>query len=188
MSTYDGPSAQAPDPRIAQAAQGDRSAAQALLRELLPRVRNLIRYLVRGDADVDDIAQIALVEIVRSLSSYRGEGSLRSWSDRITTRVTLAYVKRRRREHRRASLAGPDLHLVTAPGEPPDGYSARRALARCLDELPDDQRRAVVLHHVLGLSVPEVAAELEIPFETARSRLRLGMEKLRQRVADRREP
>jgi RNA polymerase sigma-70 factor (ECF subfamily) len=51
-----------------------------------------------------------------------------------------------------------------------------------LDELPDDQRQAVVMHHVLGLSMPELATELGIPFETARSRLRLGIQKLRARV------
>src|SRR5262245_38147803 len=51
------------DTRIAAAARGDRAAAQALLTELLPRVRNLVRYLVRGDRDVDDIAQEALIAI-----------------------------------------------------------------------------------------------------------------------------
>ena len=49
------------DARIAAAAGGDRGAAQSLCRELLPRVRNLVRYLVRGDARVDDIAQEALI-------------------------------------------------------------------------------------------------------------------------------
>src|SRR5262245_38204484 len=43
------------------AARGDRKAAEALLRALLPRVRNLVRYFVRGDAEVDDISQEALV-------------------------------------------------------------------------------------------------------------------------------
>ena len=45
--------------------------------------------------------------------------------------------------------------------------------------MPHEQRHALVLHHVLGLSVPEIARETEAPDETVRSRLRLGMERLR---------
>lgn len=75
---------------------------------------------------------------------------------------------------------GAELHAVRSPDGPPDEYVARRRAVRMLDTLSDEQRRAVVLHHVVGLSVPEVAEELSIPFETARSRLRLGMGKLRR--------
>jgi RNA polymerase sigma-70 factor (ECF subfamily) len=52
-----------------------------------------------------------------------------------------------------------------------------------LDALPYDQRHALVLHHVVGLSVPEVAAQLEVPLETIRSRLRLAQNKLREQAA-----
>src|ERR1700712_4122621 len=46
---------------VEAAARGDRGAAEQLLRSLLPRVRNLVRYFVRGDAEVDDLAQESLV-------------------------------------------------------------------------------------------------------------------------------
>ena len=173
-----------PDPRVAQAAAGDRAVAQQLLLELLPRVRNLARYLVWNDADVDDIAQLALVEIARSFGNYRGEGALSSWADRITMRVALHQVRRKRSDERRRSTLAPDLHVVSS-NDQPDDYTLRRQAARYLDELPDEQRDAVVLHHVVGLSMPELAVELGIPFETARSRLRLGIQKLRSRVLSR---
>lgn len=172
-----------PDPRVARAAQGDRQAAQAVLSELLPRIRNLVRYLVRGDADADDVSQMVLVELLRSFASYRAEGTLTAFSDRITVRVALHYARKRRTEKQRTTPFAPELHLVSTSTEGPDDYTLRRQTARYLDELPDDQRQAVVLHHVLGQSVPELAEALQIPFETARSRLRLGMEKLRARVA-----
>lgn len=170
----------APDPRIAAAVAGDRRAAQSLCVELLPRVRNVVRYLIRGDADVDDIAQQALIEILRSLPGYRGEGALKSWADRITVRTALSYVKRRRAEAGERERAAPDLRAVRDPDAPPDQYLVRRDAVRVLDALPDEQRQAVVLHHVMGLSAPEVAEHLGVPFETARSRLRLGMRKLRE--------
>ncbi|AKF04610.1 RNA polymerase sigma factor [Sandaracinus amylolyticus] len=171
---------EAPDPRIAAAASGDRRAAQELLSELLPRVRNLVRYLVRGDADVDDMAQQSLIAILHALHGYRGEGSLRAWADRITVRTTMAHLRRRRAEAGARERHAPDLRAVRDPDAPPDTYVQRRDVARLLDALPDEQREAVVLHHVVGLSAPELAETLGVPFETARSRLRLGMKKLRE--------
>jgi RNA polymerase sigma-70 factor (ECF subfamily) len=172
-----------PDPRVALAAQGDRAATQGLLLELLPRVRNLVRYLASGDADVDDIAQLTLVQLVRSFRTYRGEGSLRAWCDRITVRVALAYLRRRRSRERQTCELAPELYAVSSSSEQPDDYTLRRQAVHWLDELPNEQREAVVLHHIAGLSAPELAAELGVPFETARSRLRLGMNKLRERAA-----
>ncbi|HEY2735757.1 MAG TPA: RNA polymerase sigma factor [Polyangiales bacterium] len=172
----------APDPRVAQAVAGDRACAQELLLELLPRVRNLVRYLAWGDADVDDLAQLALIEITRSFHNYRGEGALHSWADRITTRVALHHLRKRRNEERRRLAMSPELHIVAHHAEQPDDYTQRRRAVLMLDSLPDDQRQALVLHHVVGLSVPELANELGIPFETARSRLRLGVQKLREQI------
>jgi RNA polymerase sigma-70 factor (ECF subfamily) len=172
-----------PDPRVAKAAAGDRESAQELLAELLPRVRNLVRYLAWGDVDVDDISQLALIEIVRSFHNYRGEGALHSWADRITTRVALHYLRRRRsEERRRTGLSPAELHVISPRSEQPDEYTVRRKTVRMLDQLPDEQRQALVMHHVVGLSVPELASELGIPFETARSRLRLGVQKLREQL------
>lgn len=170
------------DARIARAVAGDREAQHAILAQLLPRVRNLVRYLVRGDADVDDIAQQALIAILRALGGYRGEGSLESWASRITVRVALSHVRRRRAREGELERAAPELRAVRERGTPPDAYVVRRDLARALDALPDDQRHAVVLHHVTGLSAPELAEELGVPLETARSRLRLGMRKLREAI------
>jgi len=166
------------DPRIARAASGDRAAAEELVRELLPRVRNLVRYVVRGDADVDDMSQLAMLAILRGLGTFRGEGSLRAWADRITVREALTFVKsRRKRDADRRDLA-----LGAEPvshEDAPDAYLDRRHAVEALDTLPDEQRDIIVLHHVVGLSMPEAAQELGVPFETARSRMRLGMAKLR---------
>ena len=167
------------DPRVLAAVSGDRAAASALLMELLPRMRNLIRYLIRGDQLVDDIAQEAMIAVLRGLPSYRGEGSLRSWADRIVARVALGWARRDRRQKgmERDSVAQQD---PPAHVESPEQYLLRRQAVARLDLLPYDQRHALVLHHMVGLSVPEVAAQLAVPVETIRSRLRLAQNKLRQ--------
>jgi RNA polymerase sigma-70 factor (ECF subfamily) len=77
-----------------------------------------------------------------------------------------------------------ELSTVVSPGERPDPYAERRRLVQCLDRLPREHREVIVLHHVVGLSMPELAEELQVPFETARSRLRLGMRKLRDEIGE----
>jgi RNA polymerase sigma-70 factor (ECF subfamily) len=158
---------------------GDRAATQALFTALLPRVRNLVRFLVRGDADIDDISQEALVAIIRGLGSFRADGTLKSWVDRVVVRATFAFIRKRRREpassRNRLDLLDSEA-TVTAQ---PDDYLSRRRAVAALDELPLEQRHAIVLHHVLEMSVPEIADQLDMPAETVRSRLRLARAKLR---------
>jgi RNA polymerase sigma-70 factor (ECF subfamily) len=160
------------------AASGDRRAAEKLLRAMLPRVRNLVRFFVRGDAEVDDIAQEALLTILRGAGSYRGEGSVNAWADRIVVRTVFAHLRRTRVAQARHVEYTPDV-MPVSEGETGQSFIARRKAVRALDALPDEQREVLVMHHVLGLSVREIADELAIPFETVRSRLRLGMARLR---------
>lgn len=164
--------------RVAAAVAGDRAAIEAVITELLPRIRNLMRYLLRGDADADDIAQEVMVAIVRGLPSFRGEGTLNGWAERVAVREAFARLRQARRVRNEID-AGADLSVVAHPDGPPDVYAERRHAVALLDQLPDEQRHALVLHHVLGMSVPEIAAEIAAPVETVRSRLRLGIARLR---------
>lgn len=163
-------------PLVEGARRGDRAAAQTLLRSLLPRVSNLIRYFLRGDDGVDDLAQDSLVAVLKGLETYRMEGRFEAWVDRVVARVTFAALRKRR------ALAlqpvGDVVEETPAPGDTED-YLARRRLVRALDALSIEQRAALVLHFIVGMSVPELADELSCPAETVRSRLRLGMERLR---------
>ena len=170
---------EAEDPRIQAAIQGRREAIESLLMELLPRVRNLVRYLVRGDADVDDIAQEGLIALMRGLPTYRSEGRFHAWADRVVVRATFAWLKRARGHEARHSDEPMELVAVPSEDAQPDEYVHRRNMVTLLDRLSTEQRHALVLHHVLELSVPEISTELGIPFETVRSRLRLGRTALR---------
>ncbi len=163
-------------PLVEGARRGDRAAAQALLRALLPSVRNLIRYFLRGDDGVDDLAQDSLVAVLRGLGTYRMEGRFEAWVDRVVARVTFAALRKQR-----ALTLQPVEAIVeeAANAGDSDDFLARRQLVGALDALPTEQRAALVLHFIVGMSVPEVAEELSCPAETARSRLRLGMERLR---------
>jgi RNA polymerase sigma-70 factor (ECF subfamily) len=171
-----------PDPRIAAAAAGDRAAAQHLCRELLPRVRNLVRYLLRGDSRVDDVAQEALIAVLRGLPTFRGDGRFESWVDRVVARTTFAAIRRIRAETQPGDRAPVDSDASDDRG---DNYLLRRELAAALDRLPADQRESLVLHFALGMTVPEIADAMAAPHETVRSRLRLGKAALREALGGR---
>jgi RNA polymerase sigma-70 factor (ECF subfamily) len=173
----------APDPRIAAAAAGDRAAAQALCRELLPRVRNLVRYLLRGDARVDDVAQEALIAVLRGLGTFRGDGRFESWVDRIVARATFAAIRRIRAETQPGEHAPAEGEAAGDSGG--EAYALRRELAEALDRLPGDQRESLVLHFAVGMTVPEIAEAAAAPIETVRSRLRLGKAALREALGGR---
>jgi RNA polymerase sigma-70 factor, ECF subfamily len=164
-------------PRVRAAIDGDETATRDLLTEILPRVRNLVRYLVRGDEDVDDIAQDALVAVLEDLPGYRGEGRFEAWVDRIVARLTIARIRKRRFFSKRDTQYNSDLMLASG-GAAADEYLHRREMVQMLDELPIEQRHVLVLHHALDLTVPEMAEELGVPIETVRSRLRLAKARL----------
>jgi RNA polymerase sigma-70 factor (ECF subfamily) len=152
------------------------------LTSVLPRVRNLVRYLVPGDQEVDDIAQEALVNVVRGYASYRGEAPFERWVDRVVVRTTFRWLADRSRS--RARVASVVVALDASPDTTRDDYAARRYVVQLLDTIPEPQRHCVVLHHVLGMSVSEVAETMHVPAETVRSRLRLGLQRLREKDCD----
>lgn len=182
-----------PDHPVWAAAAGDADATERLLLDLLPRVRNLVRYLVRQDSDVDDISQEALIVVLDGLASYRGDGPLRAWVDRIVVRSTFSQLKRMRAEPSAPSglplttlgandpfSGGPSLAQQAGLTTFPDEYLNRRRVVAILDSLPMDQRHAMVLHHVMGMTVPEIAEHTGAPSETVRSRLRLARQRVRE--------
>jgi len=165
--------------QVNAAGRGDRDAAADLLDELFPRMRNLVRYLVRNDSDVEDFTQDAAMAVLRSFQGYRGEGYFERWVDRVVMRAIFGARRRRRAERAFAVVDGDNDSIERAVSVVPDEYLNRRHAIRLLDVLPTEQRQVIVLHHVMEMSVPEIASELAIPFETVRSRLRLARQRLR---------
>jgi RNA polymerase sigma-70 factor (ECF subfamily) len=156
-------------------------SVEVLVQTQLPWIRRRLRSLFPPHLDLDELEQKVLLNVLRSLPSYRGEGSVRAWVDSITLRVGLSHARRVRARERREQALVDGLGDTQSP-LPSDAYFTRQQVEGLLAVLPPEQERAVVLHHVIGLEVSEVAEHQGVPTETARSRLRLGMQKLRHRA------
>lgn len=163
------------DGLVVAAQSGDRDALQALLKRILPSVRNLVRLLCGNDRHVDDFSQEALVVIVQRIASFEGRSSFRTWVYGVTLRVVRG---RMRNQWFQRSVFKVDLEEVRSEDNPHKTFERRRQLAKILDHLPAKQREVLVMHHALEMTLPEIGAALDVSVETARSRLRLAKKRL----------
>ena len=123
-------------------------------------------------ATADDICQSVFLTFLDTLPRYEEQGRLRSWLLGITARQCRAQRRRwwhRFRIHRQSGVASSGM----APAQPSIDarLEARQAVAQALADLPDAQREGLVLHHLEGLSIPEVALALNISENAVSTRI-----------------
>ncbi|MCP4677813.1 MAG: sigma-70 family RNA polymerase sigma factor [Deltaproteobacteria bacterium] len=176
------------DLELADAAgAGEARAARLLVERLMPRVRTTIHYLTPRDRDADDLVQLSLIEILHSVTSFRGECSLEVWSHRIVVRTAMRYLKERRA---RPLLTSSTEDSGKVDFTTPEDHAERRQL-RCylralLERLPLEQRTAIVFRYVHSCTPGEIAEITRVPLNTVRERLRVGRKRLRRYLV--REP
>jgi RNA polymerase sigma-70 factor, ECF subfamily len=166
---------------VERARAGDRSAMELLLRRHQPRLYAVCRRIVGNDADAADATQEALIAIVRGLARFDGHASFGTWAYRIATNASLDELRRRRRRphlSREHDLGDdlPPLHARSGPVEQEEvaHLADRFVLDAALAGLPDEFRAVVVLRDVADLDYAEIAAVLDIPPGTVRSRIARG--------------
>ena len=162
-------------------AEGDPQARRMLALRLVTRVRRIARHLIATRADADDAAQIALVEILQSARTYRGEASVESWMSRIAARSILRHARKQRRWY---DFAGA-VREVREPSTPPPrlaGEELPRELEEYLRQLPKRHREVLVLKLGLDYTVEEISELLDLPPGTVKGRLVAARRKLRSLV------
>ncbi|USO00307.1 MAG: RNA polymerase sigma factor [Phycisphaeraceae bacterium] len=163
-----------PDPDILRRAQaGDRDALDVLLRPELDRVFATCRRMVGGRQEAEELAQDALVKVIRGLPTYDGRASLSTWMTRVTINACLSWMRSRARHsgRRPISLEQPDT-LAGEPGVAPGVQPDEKArLERALDGLKPEHRAILVLRDVRELDYEAIGAALDLPIGTVKSRL-----------------
>jgi RNA polymerase sigma-70 factor (ECF subfamily) len=166
----------------------DPEAFSAAYRRLAPAARAAAASVLRDEDAAQDVVQEVFCAIWTHPEAYRPErGSLTTFVrvmarsralDRLRTHAAAAAALQRRTQ---------EIRMQPAAAEPSSDAVIRRdsahAVLRMLDELPDGQRAAVLLHHVAGLSDRELARATCVPLGTAKSRIRLGTRRVRNAVA-----
>jgi RNA polymerase sigma-70 factor (ECF subfamily) len=175
---------------VAQAAGGDERALGELYDRFGGMAFSLACAIVGEHADAEEVVADAFAQIWRSASAFDpARGSVAAWVATIVRTRALDLVRSRKRRARvleeAAVVTDEGETLVLAPTlEPPDrGAEVTETSAivrKSLADLPAPQRRVIELAYFGGLSQSEIAAQLSEPLGTVKTRMRAGMEKLRQ--------
>lgn len=151
------------------AQRGDTLAMSDLLELLAPYVIGLCRAIAGPRSE--DVAQEALIIIFRRLRSLRELPALRGWVRTVSTREALRALAKTP-----TTIALDDSAPQAAPQPAPE---LRPALAQALAGLPAEQRAALVLREIEGLSEKEIAGVLQVAPGTVKSRLYRARERFR---------
>jgi RNA polymerase sigma-70 factor (ECF subfamily) len=165
---------------VRAAQQGDARAFEALFRAHWPMAHRAAWLIVRDERLAEDVAQEAFVAAAGALDRFDRRRPFSPW---LRTIVARRAIDAARAVAVRREVGDEALGALPAAGE--DGEVPDTALLDALAALPLDQRCAVVLRHLLGMSAGEIAAALEIPRGTVNSRLRRGLDTLRPWIEER---
>ncbi len=177
-------------------ARGDAAAFDTLYARHEGAMYRFVRRLLGQAlaAQADEVFQDTWMRIVAARESFTAQGAAwRTWAFTIAHNVAMDRLRVSGRELALDALAG-QCDEATDPMDWLQGAldmahpstedvafwrAAGQQLLHCLDELPDAQRAAFLLHHEDGASVEDLAQRLGLGFETAKSRLRYALQKLR---------
>ena len=151
------------------------------LGELLPRLRRFARVITRNVPDADDLVQIAVEKALARAAQWRPGSRLDSWMFGIMKNAWIDEIRSRRRRERVHAPEEAGAQVGDASAESRDiALSVQAAMAR----LPEEQRMAIALVLVEGLSYKDAAETLSVPIGTLTSRLARGREALQRLLGD----
>lgn len=183
--------AEAPEPDVLldRARRGDERAFAHLLRLHQNRVYDLLVRMLGDRAEAEDVTQEVFVAFHRALPAFRGDSRVSTWLFRIAKNHCLNRLKYRSRrgEGQHVELDALDRAGAEGPEAPDRALERRRTGARvqaAIATLPEEQRLVVVLRDIEGLSYEEIAAVLEQPEGTVKSRLHRGRLALARMLSD----
>ena len=164
------------------AQDGDRGAYDHALRELLPLLRTYVRRRVSESAAGDDVVQDVLLAIHRARHTYRPERPFGPWWRTVARNAVTDYYRRRgRRRDRELPLEGFD--IAEEPVDAADDELSPE-LASALAALPRNQREAVELIHLQGLSVNDAAKRAGTTPGALKVRAHRGYRAMRRRLEE----
>ena len=136
----------------------------------------------RDEADTRDLLQEIFIKLAREPKLFAGVRDERAFLIRLAHNAAIDLIRRRGTRDKTREQFSAEIISLFAPGANPDEQTFRAALSGALAELPEEQRAVMHLKLWEGLTFEQIAAALDIPLNTAASRYRYGLDKLRERL------
>jgi RNA polymerase sigma-70 factor (ECF subfamily) len=159
----------------------DESDLQRLYDEHAQALFSFLLNFTRNEDDTHDLLQEIFTRLAREPGLLRSARDERAFLIRLAHNAAIDLMRRRGTRQKYHEQLEKELSIF-APGANPDEIAFRDSLARALAELPADQRAVVHLKLWENLTFEQIAEALEIPQNTAASRYRYGLDKLRERL------
>ncbi len=165
---------------VVRVQQGDKKAFDLLVLKYQLRLSKLVSRFLRNQSDVPDVVQEAFIKAYRALPNFRGESAFYTWLYRIAINTAKNHLVAQSRKSPANSIDVQDAEDYGA-SEWLKEYATpeREALAselgttinQAMGELPSDLREAITLREIEGLSYEDIAAVMDCPIGTVRSRI-----------------
>jgi RNA polymerase sigma-70 factor, ECF subfamily len=171
---------------VLRAQSGDRAALESLLLAAEAQLRPYVTLMI-GDADArDDVLQEVLLLLYRKLGTLRDPRAFGGWARRIASREIFRALRRLRHHERITEELDPELAAVPSEMVADPGLLAR--LPDLLEQVSPASRAVLALHYLDGLTLDEIAAILDLPVGTVKSRLAYGLTLLRRVLSSENRP
>lgn len=173
---------------MAIAEQRDQSAFRQLFDHFAPRVKSYLMGLNLASEPADDVLQEVMIAIWNKAASYRPEkAAVSTW---IFTIARNKHIDRIRREKYSLYDSG-DINVAETEATEHDvadeqllTMQRKRAVQAALATLPEDQKRVISMSFLKEMAHAEIAAALDLPLGTVKSRIRLGFQRLRKELGE----
>ena len=167
---------------LAGMANGNQDAAATFVRRYQARVYGLALTVIGVPAVAEEVAQETFVKVWRHASTYDARrGRVSTWLLTIARNTAVDAVRYRHEDPMDPSL----LVAMLSPGEPPDAEGAADTslvLRLALADLPPGQREPILLMTFSGMTAREIAVRDAVPLGTVKTRVRRGLQTMRQRL------
>ena len=175
--------------------RGDKGAFDALVLKYQHKLVKLVMRYVRNPAEAEDIAQEAFIKAYRALPQFRGDSAFYTWLYRIAINTAKNAVVSRDRspigydlDRHSNSDESYDMQSRMKDSETPEALvltdEIRTTVNAAIDSLPEDLRTAIVLRELEDLSYEEIAATMDCPVGTVRSRIFRAREAIDRRLRE----
>jgi RNA polymerase sigma-70 factor, ECF subfamily len=166
---------------VLRAQAGDKRAFELLVVKYQRRVARLLSRLIRDQSEIEDVSQESFIKAYRALPSFRGESAFYTWLYRIAINTAKNHLATLGRRPQLASIyEDEEGESLDAAAQIPDYHTPETELSNrqivstvnaVVDELPSELRTAITLREMDGLSYEDIAAVMNCPIGTVRSRI-----------------